>query len=376
VTDPDLFQAATARLQPAAAHVAIDPEALENLRHSRMVVQVAIPVRMDDGSLRIFDGYRVRHNDIRGPGKGGVRFHPSVGLAEVKAMAFLMTCKCAVAGVPFGGAKGGVSVNPEHFGVLHEINPWMHRDVSVDLEHARRQWDDLVENLRRAGAEIAMMLPQPRLPDLVFTANAGVVNGQQYVPSRFRHPQRRAESEHHRSWFNDHGFQVDPLPEGVTHEGAGDSLPFAGVLVSGYRWRSDAASHAYLSQLTGAAVRSVELADERLYHLDLTFCPLDDRRAMVAPLGWDRYGRRVMEDLVPEALVLEDEEALMLCANSVVVGPNVFLPACPLRVGHQLEAWGFEPVVCDVSEFAKAGGGCRCLTLALDLRLSQPLSRV
>jgi N-dimethylarginine dimethylaminohydrolase len=92
---------------------------------------------------------------------------------------------------------------------------------------------------------------------------------------------------------------------------------------------------------------------------------------MVAPLGWDSYGRRVMEALVPEALVLEDDEALSLCANSVVVGTNVFMPACSPRVGRQLEAWGFQPVVCDVSEFVKAGGGCRCLTLALDVSLAQ-----
>src|SRR5205807_8916717 len=114
-----------------------------------------------------------------------------------------------------------------------------------------------------------------------------------------------------------HGSSVAYRPGAVPHEGAGDALPFADVLVSGYRFRSDAASHAYLSRLTGAAVRSVELADERLYHLDLTFCPLDRRRAMVAPMGGDAYGRRVLEALVPEALVLEDEDALACCANPV-----------------------------------------------------------
>ena len=68
------------------------------------------------------------------------------------------------------------------------------------------------------------------------------------------------------------------LPEDVSFEGAGDALPFGRVLLAGYRFRSDASSHAYVSKLTGAAVRSVELVDARLYHLDLTFCPLDDRR--------------------------------------------------------------------------------------------------
>jgi ornithine--oxo-acid transaminase len=153
-------------------------------------------------------------------------------------------------------------------------------------------------------------------------------------------------------------------------EGAGDALPFGDVLLSGYRFRSDAASHAYLSRLTGAAVRSVELVDERLYHLDITFCPLDDRHAMLAPMAWDRYGRTVMEHLVPEPLVLDDDEALLFTANSVVVGRTIVMPMCPPRVGRQLEAWGFDVVVSPMSEFLKAGGGCRCLTLALDVVLS------
>ena len=265
---------------------------------------------------------------------------------------------------------------PEHYGVLYEINPWMHGHVAVDLERARQQWEGLVSALEAAGATTEVLDPVAGLPDLVFTANAGVVDGCRFVPSRFRHPQRQSEVPHDVAWFEAHGFTVEELPPGLCHEGAGDALPFGGGLLSAYRWRSDAASHAHLSRLTGAPVRSVELVDERLYHLDLTFCPLDERRAMVAPMGWDRYGRAVVEPLVPEPLVLDDDEALSFCANSVVVGPTVLMPRCPPRVGRRLEAWGFDPVVCDVSEFLKAGGGCRCLTLALDVVLPSSVTRM
>lgn len=259
---------------------------------------------------------------------------------------------------------------PDYFGVLYEINPWMHREVPVDRDRARAQWDALVATLREAGATIELLDPHPGVPDLVFCANAGVVSGDVFVPARFRHPERQPETPIDIAWFEAHGWRVERLPEGVSHEGAGDALPFGGVLLSGYRFRSDAAAHAYLSSLLGVAVRSVELVDERLYHLDLTFCPLDERRAMVAPSGWDRYGRRVVEALVPEPLVLEPDEALAFCANSVVVGTTVVMPHCPPRIGRQLEAWGFDPVVVDVSEFQKAGGACRCLTLALDVTLT------
>lgn len=110
---PSTFLDAIRRLDEAARYARIDEETVERLKHPRAIVQVAIPVRMDDGSLRVFDAYRVRHDDTRGPGKGGIRYHWDVDLDEVKALAFWMTCKTACVGLPLGGAKGGVVVNPK-----------------------------------------------------------------------------------------------------------------------------------------------------------------------------------------------------------------------------------------------------------------------
>ncbi|HEY3941758.1 MAG TPA: hypothetical protein VGL60_04680 [Acidimicrobiales bacterium] len=260
---------------------------------------------------------------------------------------------------------------PQFFGVLYEINPWMHREVNIDPGRALEEWERLRDSLEQAGAVVELLEPARDVPDLVFTANAGIVNGRQFVPSRFRHRERQVESPYDTAWFSSRGFDISPLPEDVCQEGAGDALPFGKALLAGYRWRSDAVSHPYLSALTGTAVRSIELVDERLYHLDLTFCPLDNRQAIVAPTGWDRYGARVVENLVPEPLVLEPDEALAFCANSIVIGSHVIMPACPPRVGRQLESRGFDVVVCPVGEFQKAGGGCRCLTLALDVNLGE-----
>lgn len=265
---------------------------------------------------------------------------------------------------------------PHHFGVLYEINPWMHEEVAVEHDKAAAQWQDLVANLRLAGAEVQMMEPHPSVPDLVFTANAGIVNGRQFVPSHFRHPERQGETEIDAAWFETAGYRVERLPGELDHEGAGDALPFTPeggetVLVSGYSFRSDAAAITALGGLVGCPIKAVQLVDPRLYHVDLTFCPLDGRRAICAPMGWDRYGRAVIERLVPEPLWLEDDEALAFCANSVVVGSTIVMPSTPPRCGRQLEAWGFEVIESPVDEFLKAGGGCRCLTLALDVTLSE-----
>lgn len=109
----NIFENAIARLDTAFANANIEPEVLEQLKYPKQVLEVSVPVRMDDGSLKIFTGFRVRHNDALGPTKGGIRYHPNVSREEVMALAFWMTLKCALAGLPYGGGKGGIIVNPK-----------------------------------------------------------------------------------------------------------------------------------------------------------------------------------------------------------------------------------------------------------------------
>ncbi len=108
-----LFSDASKRLQAALKYVSISDDAIEHLKYPKSSLSVSIPVRMDDGSLMVFKGYRVRYDDTRGPAKGGVRYHPNVSLDEVQSLAFWMTFKCAALNLPFGGGKGGITVDPK-----------------------------------------------------------------------------------------------------------------------------------------------------------------------------------------------------------------------------------------------------------------------
>jgi glutamate dehydrogenase (NAD(P)+) len=112
VSTGSAWESASAQLDQAARTMNLDPGVHEVLANPRRALEVSLPVRMDDGSIRVFKGYRVHHNTSRGPSKGGIRYHPAVTLDEVKALAMWMTWKCAVVGIPFGGAKGGVVVDP------------------------------------------------------------------------------------------------------------------------------------------------------------------------------------------------------------------------------------------------------------------------
>ena len=113
-----MFDEAKGQLDKALNYYKIDEESELRLRSPKSVLQVSVPVRMDNGSLSVFQGYRVRYNDLLGPTKGGIRFHPQVNVDEVQSLAFWMTFKCAVVGIPYGGAKGGVTVNPKELSLL------------------------------------------------------------------------------------------------------------------------------------------------------------------------------------------------------------------------------------------------------------------
>lgn len=114
----NIFTDALERLDIAYKYADIDPEAVERLKYPKAIIQMSLPLRKDNGSLAMYTAYRVHHNDTRGPSKGGIRFHPGVTIEEIKALSFWMTIKCAVIGIPFGGAKGGIVVDPKQLSRL------------------------------------------------------------------------------------------------------------------------------------------------------------------------------------------------------------------------------------------------------------------
>ncbi|MEF8790919.1 MAG: Glu/Leu/Phe/Val dehydrogenase dimerization domain-containing protein, partial [Haloarculaceae archaeon] len=106
-------ETARRQLRHAAEHLDIDPDIVERLRHPTKVQEVTVPVERDDGTVEVFTGYRAQHDSVRGPYKGGLRFHPEVTRNECVGLGMWMTWKCAVMDLPFGGAKGGVAVDPK-----------------------------------------------------------------------------------------------------------------------------------------------------------------------------------------------------------------------------------------------------------------------
>jgi N-dimethylarginine dimethylaminohydrolase len=255
---------------------------------------------------------------------------------------------------------------PDYYGIEYEINPWMSRARGSLPDRAQQQWRSLYETLLKLGVQVELMTPQPGLPDLVFTANAGLMFGPRFFSSRFRHEVRARETPFFDAWFAEHGSTVEHLPPNMYFEGAGDALFCGDILYAGYRIRSDAAAHQWLGAAVGHRVLPVELIDPRFYHLDTCFCPLVPGEAIYYPGAFDQYGRKVLENHIPRLLPVVDAEAERFACNAVVVGKTVIVNSgCP-QLAEALRSRGYECIHVELDEFIKAGGSAKCLTLRLD----------
>jgi N-dimethylarginine dimethylaminohydrolase len=258
---------------------------------------------------------------------------------------------------------------PKYFGIEYEINPWMRISNQSDGERARTQWQTLTQVLENeVGAKLEFLEPVPGLPDLVFTANAGVVYGGKAVPSRFRHPERQREERHFMNWFTNKGYEVITLDSDVYFEGAGDLLGFSEYWVGGYRQRSDIRAYEQLSRIFQKEILPVELVDQRFYHLDTCFCPLSGGELLYFPPAFDAYAQTVIASRLEQEtrFAVPSPEAKRFACNAVCLNRHVVLPTgCPETM-EWLAGHGYTSHPVELDEFLKAGGSAKCLTLALD----------
>lgn len=259
---------------------------------------------------------------------------------------------------------------PTHYEVDYVINPWMEGNVRrASRAVAADQWRRLREQLASL-ASVELIDAQPGLPDLVFTANAGVVVDDTVVLARFFHPERQGEEPWFEKWFADQGFRVERLPADLPFEGAGDALldRGGGWLWAGYGFRSELDAHPLLARALGVEVLSLRLMDERFYHLDTCLCPLADGTLLYYPPAFDFHSNRLIESRVrPEKrLAVGEADALAFACNAVNAGDAVILNRASAALRQRLEARGYTVLETPLTEFLKAGGAAKCLTLRLD----------
>lgn len=261
--------------------------------------------------------------------------------------------------------------NPAFFNVTYSINPWMLPENGVSSSKAISQWADLVRLLEHVGAEVIHMSGRQNLPDIVFTANAGLFSPTSILLSSFKHPERQPEKEVYKDWFESHGYPCVELPEGSNFEGAGDVLARPGEkqLFQGHGFRTDESVYdggIWSLLYQGYRFVRMELVDPYFYHLDTCFCPLPGDYALIYPAAFSKATIERIQFEPTEFLVVPAEEAKKFACNAVSVGNCVIIPSgCP-ETKKMLEGAGYEVFDTDMSEYIKSGGACKCLTFKLD----------
>jgi len=255
---------------------------------------------------------------------------------------------------------------PAHYGIQYEINPWMSTTRQSDPQRARRQWSDLRHILeQRLCLEMEFVDPVAGLPDMVFTANAGLVWRHKFISSNFRHEVRRGEVPHFIEWFRRRGFEIVRLPDELFFEGQGDLLASGDVWFAGYHIRSDVLAHQRVAEIIEAEVLSLELTDRWFYHLDTCFCPLGSGRALYYPAAFDRYGQEVLQSRIAELIPVCAAEAQRFACNAIVADNAIVLnEGCP-QARERLQQLGFAVHETPLDEFIKAGGSAKCMVLTI-----------
>ena len=258
---------------------------------------------------------------------------------------------------------------PDLFRIDYEINDWMDINNRVDPGLAMEQWTRLHHLIIRCGGYVEYIESQAHVPDLVFTANAGILKDKTFFVSSFQYHERKPEESLWAEWFLENGYAVSKMPKkmNLAFEGAGDSLEWGGYLICGYGPRSSFDAGRIAGERIGyGKIRSIKLVDSRFYHLDTCFCPLNDKLAMVYNEAFENGFKNQPAD-IGELIEVNEEDALKFACNSVVIGEHVIMPSGCEETANKVAEHGFKVHLTDMSEFMKSGGACKCLTLELPL---------
>jgi N-dimethylarginine dimethylaminohydrolase len=259
---------------------------------------------------------------------------------------------------------------PGHYDVRYAINPWMTPNVGDATPDAVRQWERLIELIGCMGdVDIVRVEPQAQAPDMVFTANAALMVGNLAIVSSFRHAERRREQPVYRAALARAGYATTFLRQ-TYFEGAGDALfdRVRPVLYAGYGWRTERGATLQLQEIVGCRVLPLLLVDERFYHLDTALCPLSSGHVMAYMDAFSPHAQTMLRRAVEPGYLIEVsvDDALRFACNAVEIGDAVVMHDCSRRLRERLHDAGYRVFRTELTEFLKAGGSAKCLTLRLD----------
>jgi N-dimethylarginine dimethylaminohydrolase len=255
---------------------------------------------------------------------------------------------------------------PDYFDVTYSINDWMDINDPVDKNLAKQQWEKLYQTYLDLGYEVELIEPVEGLPDMVFTANGGLIYRDKTVLPHFKHQQRQGETPLFEKWFRKNLPSNEVLVSDGLFEGEGDALFVGGKLFGGYGFRSSKEEYAQIAEFLGAEVVPLQLVDPRFYHFDTCFSVLDSQTVAYYPGAFSDEAIAAIDKHMPNTIQVAEKDAEAFGLNMFSDGKNAVVAMQAEAFRNELENRGYNVIPVDVSEFRKSGGGIKCLTLLLE----------
>lgn len=257
---------------------------------------------------------------------------------------------------------------PTYFDIDYVINSWMDLNNKVDHQKAQAQWDYLCEVLVSLGVKIELIEPVQGLADMTFSGDCGFFHDNKFLASNFRHVERQGESTYYNEWFFKKGYEICKIPKNIVFEGLGDIIYWENDIIFGHGQRSD-------PQALDEVVRnfpnlklagSFQIVDKSFFHLALAACFIAENSIMYYPQAFSEETNKFIQNNFKHTIKISEKDAKVYFAcNNIPIGKKIILHDCTPEVENQLQKLGYEVVKCNMGEFLKSGGSCRCLIMKI-----------
>lgn len=255
---------------------------------------------------------------------------------------------------------------PNYYNVEYEINPWMDTKNKVDTTNALNVYRSLKEIYEKLGLTVWEIEPVKGLPDMVYTANVGYVEGNTFIKSNFKFDQRKKESKLAADFLKKKNYEIKTIPDEIIFEGEGDVIRSDNKYFLGWGKRTMPEAKEYLEKYTGKEFTLLELVDPFYYHLDTCFAPLSDEVVVINPASFTAEGLETIKKSFSSIIETNEKDNQVLACNFVTANNCVVIgKGISDELEKNIKDAGFEIRQIDMSEYMKGGGSVKCVTLEI-----------
>lgn len=251
--------------------------------------------------------------------------------------------------------------NHKYFDIEYKINPWMQEDVEISFDKANEQYNAIIQAFKDENIPYKISKPAP-YPDSVFIADSGFLINNIFICTNFKYKERQREVIYWQNFFQEQGYETVILPSSVLFEGTGDLIYTNSQVFLGHGIRTNLEAVKHIKPFIQKDIFPIELINDRFFHLDTCFFPIDDKNIL---LYKDAIAPESLKKLKEKYNIItaEKKEAMNFALNIFRYEKTLFLNKGNPKTKKLLEEYGYKVAPLDLSEFIKAGGAIKCMTL-------------